>query len=302
MSYLASLKKNSGNNIEKLSKAIEALAKPKHSDDSDEYWKCAVDKSGNGYAIIRFLPTPEQDVVAGGYPWVKFFDHGFQGPGGWYIEKSLTSLGQDDPCSEYNTQLWQTGLESDKDIVRRQKRREHIVSNIYVVKDAANPANEGKVFKFNYGKKIFEKINQAMNPQFEDDIAIDPFDLWEGANFKLKIRKVDGYQNYDLSEFADPKPLVEDDELEAILKQQYSLLEILNPKNFKTYEELSARLQKALGNSTARHKSAEDFNLNSLAEPKIETKQKPFESKTSNIDEDEDDDDLSYFSNLVGED
>jgi hypothetical protein len=302
MSYLAKLKKNSGNNIAALSKAIEAQTKPKHTDDSDEFWKCAVDKSGNGYAIIRFLPTPEQDIDAGGFPWVKFFDHGFQGPGGWYIEKSLTSLGQDDPCSEHNSELWQTGIESNKEIVRRQKRREHIVSNIYVVKDQANPANEGKVFKFNYGKKIFEKINQAMNPQFEDDIAIDPFDLWEGANFKLKIRKVDGYQNYDLSEFADPKPFVEDDELEAILKQQYSLLEILNPKNFKTYDELSARLQKALGNSTAKHKSAEDFNMSSLAEPKIETKQAPFAASKSVVEDDDDDEDLSYFSNLVGED
>ena len=307
----SSLKRNSGSNLDKLAKAVESMASNNQNDDSNEFWKCELDKSGNGYAIIRLLPTPPQDVDSDGLPWVKYYDHGFQGPGGWYIEKSLTSIGQEDPLSKYNSELWETGIESNKEQARKQKRRLHYVSNIYVVKDSKHPENEGKVFKFTYGKKIFEKITQAMNPQFEDDKPIDPFDLWTGANFKLKIRKVDGYQNYDLAEFDSASPLFDDDsKLEAVWKQEFSLLEILNPKNFKSYADLDARLKRVLGQSNqAKYKTAEDYTAKSLDEVEDETfiKKTVSESKESSFSIpsgaiDEEEDDMSYFSNLLGDD
>ena len=235
-----------------LTKAIESTMNSGSfsSDDEDHYWKCEVDKAGNGYAIIRFLPLGPSDLdesgkalTPGGAPWIKYYDHGFQGPGGWYIEKSLTSINQPDPLSEYNSELWKTGIESNKDQARKQKRRQHFVANVYIVKDSKNPENEGKVFLFKFGKKIFEKLTRAMEPQFEDEKKIDPFDFWgNGANFKLKIRKLDGYQNYDLSEFESPSPLFDDDDkLECIWKAEHSLMDIVDPKNRS--EEHTSELQ-----------------------------------------------------------
>lgn len=306
------LKKSSGSNLEKMAKAVESMGSNNQNNDADEYWKCELDKSGNGYAIIRFLPTPPQDVESDGLPWIKYHDHGFQGPGGWYIEKSLTSIGQDDPLGKYNSELWESGIEANKEQARKQKRRLHYVSNIYVVKDTKHPENEGKVFKYTYGKKIFEKITQAMNPQFEDDKPVDPFDLWEGANFKLKIRKVDGYQNYDLAEWDSPSALLDDDDkLEKIWKSEYSLKEILDPKNFKDYATLEARLKRVLGQSQqTKYKTAEDYTAKSLDEVEdeqfiqsavIEKKTTASFAATAVID-DEEDDDMSYFSKLVGDD
>lgn len=311
MDFSALKKKSNTSNLEKLVKASEAATSTNsRSDDSNEYWKCELDKSGNGYAVIRFLenaPQDGEDTI----PWVKYYDHGFQGPGGWYIEKSLTSIGSEDPVSKYNSELWDTGIESNKEIARKQKRRLHYVSNIYVVKDSKNPDNEGKVFKFTYGKKIFEKITQAMNPQFEDDEKINPFDLWNGANFKLKIRKVDGYQNYDLAEFDSSSPLAETDaEIEAIWKKQYSLKDIIDAKSFKSYAELESRLKKVLGqNSQTKYKTAEDYTAKSMDNIEDETflKQatksitpKATESVKSSVTED--DDDMSYFDSLIGDD
>jgi hypothetical protein len=308
----SALKKQSGSNLDKLAKAVEAMSSNNQNDDSSEYWKCELDKSGNGYAVIRFLPTPPQDVESDGLPWIKYYDHGFQGPGGWYIEKSLSSIGQDDPLGKYNSELWETGIESNKEQARKQKRRLHYVSNIYVVKDSKHPENEGKVFKYVFGKKIFEKVTQAMNPQFEDDKPIDPFDLWEGANFKLKIRKVDGYQNYDLAEFDSPSPLFEDDDqLEKVWKSEYSLKEILDPKNFKDYATLESRLKRVLGQSTqSKYKTAEDYTSKSLEEVEDEqfikstvTEKKSTASFASSaVVDDEEEDDMSYFSKLVGDD
>ena len=302
----SSLKRNSGSNLDKLAKAVESMSSSNNqNDDSNEYWKCELDKSGNGYAVIRFLPTPPQDVDSDGLPWVKYYDHGFQGPGGWYIEKSLTSIGQEDPLSKYNSELWETGIESNKEQARKQKRRLHYTSNIFVVKDSKHPENEGKVFKFVYGKKIFEKITQAMNPQFEDDKPIDPFDLWSGANFKLKIRKVDGYQNYDLAEFDSASPLFDDDDkLEKIWKQEFSLLEILSPKNFKSYADLDARLKRVLGQTNqARYKTAEDYTSKSLEDQEDEAFIKSSVSETkssfSSTDIEEEDDDMSFFKSLI---
>ena len=227
------------NTLDKLLSQVQAESAPqeKKSYVDERLWKPELDKSGNGYAVIRFLPAPEGEEL----PWVKMFKHAFQGPTGkWYIENSLTTLGgQKDPVSDYNSQLWNTGLESDKEIARKQKRKLEYYSNIYVVSDSKHPENEGKVFLFRYGKKIFDKLMAAMQPEFEDETPINPFDFWEGANFKLKIRKVDGYWNYDASSFENVSALKDnDDDLNAIWKTQYSLQEFLAPTNFKSYDEL----------------------------------------------------------------
>lgn len=298
MSSFSNLKRSSGSSLEKLSKAVEAMSSSNYSNDDDKYWKCELDKSSNGYAIIRFLPSPPQDGDDG-LPWVKYYDHGFQGPGGWYIEKSLTSIGQDDPMSQYNTELWNSGIEANKEQARKQKRRLHYVSNIYVVKDPKHPENEGKVFLFKFGKKIFEKITQAMNPQFEDDKAVDPFDFWNGANFKLKIRKVDGYQNYDLSEFDSPAPLFEDDDkMEELWNKEHSLKELLEPKNFKTYAELKAKLDRVLGITSAS--VPRSSTVEAVKAQRIEDKEKEVESAF--VDTLEEDSDLDYFSALLNDD
>jgi hypothetical protein len=292
MSNFASLKRSSGN-LEKLAKAIEQLNTAESPSKEDNFWKPEVDKAGNGYAVIRFLPQPAIDGDDA-LPWVKVFNHGFQGPGGWYIENSLTTLGQKDPVSEYNTQLWNSGVEANKEIARKQKRRLSYISNVYIVEDPKNPENEGKVFLYKYGKKIFDKINEAMNPQFEDEKAVNPFDLWAGANFKLKIRKVEGYQNYDKSEFESPSVLgdFDDDRLESIWKSEHSLKEFLAPENFKSYDELKAKLDKVLGLS------------GQAPQPKttVEQAKAAPARKAAPVDVDSDDeDDLSYFSKLAEE-
>lgn len=289
MSSFANLKRSSGN-LEKLAKAIEQINSNESPSKEDNFWKPEVDKAGNGYAVIRFLPQPSVDGDDG-LPWVKIFNHGFQGPGGWYIENSLTTLNQKDPVSEYNTQLWNSGVEANKEIARKQKRRLSYISNIYVVEDPKNPENEGKVFLYKYGKKIFDKINEAMNPQFEDEKAINPFDMWSGADFKLKIRKVEGYQNYDKSEFSSPSVLgnFDDDKLESIWKSEHSLKEFLSPENFKSYDELKAKLDKVLGLSGQAPMPKTTVEQAKAAPRKQETE--------INIDEDEDD--LAYFSKLA---
>jgi hypothetical protein len=295
MSSFSNLKRSSGSSLEKLSKAAVAMKSSSYTNDEDNYWKCELDKSSNGYAIIRFLPSPPQDGDDG-LPWVKYYDHGFQGPGGWYIEKSLTSIGQDDPMSQYNTELWNSGIEANKELARKQKRRLHYVSNVYIVKDPKHPENEGKVFLFKFGKKIFEKVTQAMNPQFEDDQAVDPFDFWKGANFKLKIRKVDGYQNYDLSEFDSAAPLFEDDDkMEEVWNKEHSLKELLEPKNFKTYAELKAKLDRVLGITSAS--VPRSSTVEAVKAQRIEEKEKEVESDF--VDILEEDSDLDYFSKLL---
>lgn len=292
--------------LDKLRAAMNAASTSPKGDnlknETENYWKPELDKSGNGYAVIRFLPTPEGEEM----PWVSYFDHGFQGPGGWYIEKSLTTIGKQDPVSEYNTQLWNTGIEANKEIARKQKRRLHYVSNIYVVSDPKNPHNEGKVFKYRYGKKIFEMLKEAISPAFEDEKAINPFDLRdEGANFKIKIRKVDGYWNYDKSEFDSLSALSTDEnELNSIYESVFPLQEIVAPENFKTYEELKERLDRTLGltgnvaTSTAETISEdtasapwEGVNTNVAEEPAIPT-------ADTSADED---DAMSYFKKLAAD-
>jgi len=239
------LKKQSslGSLTQKLVKEVEKMNNTSGGAD-ERLWKPEVDKTGNGYAVIRFLPSPEGEEI----PWAKMYSHAFQGPGGWYIENSLTTTGGKDPVSEYNRELWNSGNESDKDVVRRQKRKLSYYANIYVVKDPTNPQNEGGVFLYKFGKKIFDKVMEAMQPEFEDETPINPFDFWQGANFKLKIVKKDGYWNYDKSEFDSPSPLLEDDDaLEALWKKEYSLTAVTAPDQFKSYDVLEKRLKYVLG-------------------------------------------------------
>jgi hypothetical protein len=298
----ATLKRNSGNAFEKLTQEIEKMSVTEGGAD-ERFWKPEMDKSGNGYAVIRFLPPPEGEDV----PWSKVWSHAFQGPGGWYIENSLTTMNKKDPVGELNRQLWNSGSEKDKEIARKQKRKLSYYSNIYVIKDPAHPENEGKVFLYKFGKKIFDKITEAMQPAFADEKPINPFDFWTGADFKLKIRKVDGYWNYDKSEFANPGTLgdFDDDKLEQIYSKTYSLTQFTSEENFKTYEELQKRLNDVLNSRPAPRIDRETYedeeesvheNVTTFAASST-----PSFSSRSNSDEDEDDT-LSYFARLAEED
>ena len=297
----AKLKKQSklGSLTAKLVKEVEKMNNNGTSGD-DRLWKLDVDKSGNGYAVIRFLPAPDGEDL----PFVKLYSHAFQGPGGWYIENSLTTLGQKDPVSEYNTQLWNNGTDSGKETARKQKRKLTYTSNIYVVKDPANPENEGKVFLFKYGKKIFDKLTAAMQPEFEDEEAIDPFDFWQGANFKLKAKNVAGYRNYDSSEFAAVSPLLDDDDaLEAIWKKEISLAEIVATDQFKTYEDLKRRLDYVLGNTAPRQDAEVEDEVEIIERERAEQEVTAAADSTSrSVTADADEDDaLSYFAKLAEE-
>ena len=281
----------------KLVKEVEKMNNTSGGD--DRLWKLDVDKSGNGYAVLRFLPAPDGEDL----PFVKLYSHAFQGPGGWYIENSLTTLNQKDPVSEYNTSLWNNGTEAGKDTARRQKRKLTYISNVYVVKDPANPENEGKVFLYKYGKKIFDKLMAAMQPEFEDESPIDPFDLWQGANFKLKAKNVAGYRNYDSSEFAQPSPLNDDDEaLEALWKKEYSLQDFVGADQFKSYDDLKKRLTYVLGNSVSTKRLDEEVvneeETSNVATSNVE--EQLTASSTSKADFAEDDT-LQYFAALASE-
>ena len=305
----ADLKKQSklGSLTAKLVKEVEKMNTSSGSSD-DRIWKLDVDKSGNGYAVIRFLPAPNGEDL----PFVKLYSHAFQGPGGWYIENSLTTLGQKDPVSEYNSELWNNGTDAGKELARKQKRKLTYVSNIYVVKDPANPANEGKVFLFKYGKKIFDKLTAAMQPEFEGEEAIDPFDFWQGANFKLKAKNVAGYRNYDSSEFAASAPLLDDDDaMEAVWKKQYSLAELVAADQFKSYDELKKRLDYVLGSKgTPRYQDPDVADEEEYSRGPVKELDEDLRTELNNlqpthraaaVEEDEDDDTLSYFQRLAEE-
>jgi hypothetical protein len=293
------LKRSSSNSFERLNQELTKLNANQSNSRDERLWTCQTDKAGNGYAVIRFLPAPVGEDV----PFVRMFTHGFQEKGGWYIENSLTTIGQQDPIGEMNTRLWNSGIESDKETVRKRKRQLNFYSNIYIVKDPAKPENEGKVFLFRYGRKIFDKITDLMNPQFEDERPVDPFNLWSGANFKLKIRKVEGYSNYDKSEFDTAGPLVDDDDrLEAIWKSEYSLKELIDPKNFRSYDELKRRLDRALGLTTgnvpSNALSEEDIPPFDIA-PQHKAAQ-PRTQPAASLDDD--DEDFEFFKKLAEDD
>ena len=295
----ANLKQSRGN-FDKLTKELEKVTSPttnQNSSNDDRFWKPELDKTGNGYAVIRFLPAVEGEEL----PWARVWSHAFQGPGGWYIENSLTTLGQKDPVSEENSKLWNTGSEADKEIARKRKRKLSYFTNILVVSDPAHPENEGKVFLYKFGKKIFDKITEAMKPEFADEKAINPFDFWEGANFKLKIRKVDGYWNYDKSEFDSVSAIADNDEkIEEIWNKQYPLTPFLAPENFKSYDELKSKLDKVLS-GVRNTGTAED-----VAIPPTATKPEPVATTetvaTPSVDDEDDGDEtLDYFSKLAEE-
>ena len=294
------LKKQSklGSLTSKLVREVEKMNTTSGGD--DRLWRPEVDKSGNGYAVIRFLPAPEGEDI----PWVKMYSHAFQGPGGWYMENSLTTLGSKDPVSEHNSRLWNSGIDSDKEVARKQKRKLSYYANVYIVKDPANPSNEGEVFLYKFGKKIFDKIQEAMQPEFEDENAINPFDFWQGADFKIKIKKVAGFWNYDSSEFAAPSALLSDDEaLEAIWKKEYSLQELISSDKFKSYDDLKTRLAYVLGNKSKPATVVEEDTFRGELEDLNDTRQKasePVAVATASHDEDEDDA-LSYFQRLAEE-
>tara|TARA_R100000458_G_C8235497_1_gene215966 strand:- start:43 stop:909 length:867 start_codon:yes stop_codon:yes gene_type:complete len=282
-------KKRSLNSIDELSKKLEAT-NSKESFKDDRFWRPELDKVGNGYAVIRFLPTVEGEDV----PWAKYYSHGFQGKGGWLIENCPTSLGMKCPVCEANSELWNSGVESDKDVARNRKRRLHYVSNIFVVSDPANPENEGKIFLLKYGKKIFDKIQEAMQPEFEDEDPINPFDFWGGANFKMKVRKVAGFVNYDKSEFAEPSALLDGDDsaLEALWKKQYPLLPFVDPSSYKSYDELKSKLDRVLG---------DDVRSTNYETKTAESSDEAESSEVNESGDSENMDALSYFEKLANE-
>ena len=290
MTSFANLKRNKSS-FDKLTKAIEAVNQPAESGSKEDtrFWQPQVDKSGNGMAIVRFLPAPAVDGDDA-LPWVRVFSHGFQGPGGWLIDNCLTTLNQKCPVCEHNNMLWNSGVEANKEIVRKQKRKLNYVANVLIVSDPKNPENEGQVKLFKFGKKIFDKISEAMNPEFEDEKPMNPFDFWEGANFKLKIRNVEGYRNYDKSEFDSSEALFggDDDKLEALWKKEHSLQEFTDAKNFKSYDVLKGRLDKVLGFEGAPIRSKAEDTVARISE----------DVDTSNTG---DEDDLDYFKSLAEE-
>ena len=277
-----------GSLTDRLVKEVEKMNSSSGGAD-DRFWKAELDKTGVGSAVVRFLPAPDGEEL----PWVKVYSHAFQGPGGWYIENSLTTTGGKDPVSDYNRQLWNSGNDADKDTVRKQKRKLSYYSNVYVVRDPLHPENEGRVFLFKYGKKIFDKVLEAMQPEFDDETPINPFDFWQGANFKLKIVKKDGFWNYDKSEFDKVAPLLDDDDaLEALWKKQYSLSAITAPDQFKSYEDLERRLKTVLG-QIQKQAPRLDEEVVSEAEDPV-----PVAAPVSTS-SDEEDEALSYFQKLA---
>jgi len=286
MSDFSDFKRKSRSNLDDLSKKIQETSEKKSYKD-DRFWRPELDKASNGYAVIRFLPAPPNEEL----PWAKLYSHGFQGKGGWFIENSRTTLGEKDPVSEMNSELWNSGIEADKDIARARKRKLQYISNILVISDPANPQNEGKIFLYKFGKKIFDKIQEAMEPEFADEEKVNPFDFWGGANFKLKVRKISGFINYDKSEFDSPSELFDGDDvqLEELWKKQYSLTAFTDPSNFKSYDELKQRLMEVVGDDIR--------SSDGTSAPTIEETSETLESKSESVAEETDA--LDYFERLA---
>ena len=298
---LSDLRKSRGG-FDTLMKEVDKISQPAGGErkEDDRFWQPTVDKAGNGYAVVRFLPPPRGEEL----PWVRIWNHGFQGPTGkWYIENSLTTIGKPDPVSELNNELWNSGSEANKEIARKQKRRLSYVCNVYVVSDPSNPSNEGKVKLFKFGKKIFDKIKDVMQPQFQDEEPLNPFDFWKGADFKIKIRNVEGYRNYDKSEFASAAALSDDDaEIEKIWSAEHSLADFMDERHFKSYDELKRKLEQVLnaaGAPAVRAESA-DLDIPRAAAKPAAAVAKP--APKAEADFDEDDESLSYFAKLAADD
>ena len=301
----AKLKANSGkSSFEKLSNDLAKLNAPAESWQDNRFWYPNVDKAGNGFAVIRFLPAPGDEPT----PFVRLWEHSFKGPTGqWYIENSRTTLGSGnaDPVAEVNSKLWNVSTDDDSPTrkqARAQKRNLRFIANIYIIDDKLNPENNGKVFLFKFGKKIFDKINSAMNPAFEDEAKFNPFDFWAGANFKLKIRTVDKQRNYDQSSFADPAPLFDDDgDLETIWKQEHSVQAFISESNFKSYDDLKKRLDLVLGNTEApAAKRASAHSKKSEIDDEIPWHETPKAKAAAPVaSSDDDDEDMEFFKKLA---
>jgi hypothetical protein len=288
-------KKKSKSSIEQLAKKLEEDIGTKKNYKDDRFWRPELDKTGSGFAIIRFLPAGGNEDI----PWAKMYSHAFKGKGGWYIENCPTAMGQKCPVCEINNELWNSGIESDKNIARDRKRKLNYISNILVVSDPANPQNDGKVFLFKYGKKIFDKIQEAMKPDFQDEKPVNPFDLWGGSNFRMKIRNVAGYVNYDKSEFDSPSALFDSDDkkLEALWNKLYPLKEFTDPSNFKSYDELKKKVNMVLGSNireTDTSTSTAEDDMDAIVPPKNS-------SKKASIESDDDMDAMSYLEKLANE-
>ena len=290
--------KRSRSNLDALTKELSGVSSNNNQKSyvDDRFWKPELDKTGNGYAVLRFLPAVKDEDL----PWVKMWSHAFQGPGGWYIENSLTTMNQKDPVSEENSRLWNSGIEADKEIARKRKRKLSYFANVLIVSDPKHPENEGQVKLFKFGKKIFDKITDKMQPQFEDEKPVNPFDFWEGADFKLKIRKVDGFWNYDKSEFDSTKEIAENDEaIEGIWTKQYPLKPFLEASNFKSYDELKSKLDKVLTGSRSSGTVEDMVTPPSISEtPEVSVEAVAASSSNDSVDDDET---LSYFSKLAEE-
>jgi len=304
MASFSALKKRSSSraNINKLKSMVEeAGGEKKATYGDDRFWKPDVDKSGNGYAVIRFLPVTDEDKS----PFVQTYNHGFQDKGGWYIEECPTTLGKGHPCPvcESNGEYWNSGIEANKDIARKRKRRMSYVSNIYVVSDPKHPENEGKVFLYRYGMKIFNKIKDQMFPEFQDETPMDPFDFWEGANFKLKIRNFEGYRNYDKSEFEASTELDEDVAKDLWENDKiYDLEEFLDPSKFKSYDDLKAKFNRVVAAAPTQKRPTAEQTFDTLETaddiPFDVSDKKPAASPSASSDAGEDDT-MSYFEKLA---
>lgn len=300
------LRKMRNSDFGKISSEFNKIANPSSESKSyqdDRFWKLEADKAGNGTATIRFLPRVEGDEL----PWIRVFNHGFQGPTGkWYIENSLTTLGENDPVGELNSKLWNTGNEADKETARKQKRRLTYIANVLIVSDPKHPENEGQVRLFKFGKKIFDKIMDKARPTFEDESPVNVFDLWEGADFKMRQRKVEGYANYDQSVFMEPSAIANGDEQQIlkVVNGQHKLSEFLDRKNFKTYEELSRKLVMVLNSEmaapvkTAATMSEDDEDY--TPPKRTEAKSAPVKISKA-VEEDEDEDAMAYFKKIATE-
>lgn len=271
-------KKNKGNFLETLNQKIKESNTTFEPD--ARYFQVTKDKAGNGVALVRFLPGKDT-------PWVRYWSHSFEYNGGWYIENSRTSLKEDDPVSEYNKLLWDSGKEEYKEFVSLKpgtKRKLNYVSNIYVIEDPANPENNGKVFLYQYGAKIYDKIKALMQPSIKTLPPVNPFNPFDGANLQIIIKKVAGYPNYDDTKFIqEGSKLGNDDEIEKIYNQQYDLEDILKESNFKPYEKLKARLIKVLGKNAPL---MEEYlsNFGEVVETKKESTTPPPQKKKEEID------------------
>ena len=314
------LRKLRNTDFAKISSEFEKIVNPEAKGYGDNrFWKMEVDKAGNGTATIRFLTRTVKIIdgkdVVDELPWTRVFNHGFQGPTGrWFIEDCPTTIGQPCPACEQNGVLWNSGIEADKEVARKQKRKLSYVANVYIVSDPKHPENEGKVFLFKFGKKIFDKIMDKARPTFEDEDPVNVFDLWTGADFKLRQRKVEGYPNYDQSVFLEPSPIAEsEEEILAIVNQQYLLKDFTDPSKFKSYDELSKKLETVLNGKASNPvrdavEDEDDIPQVRQERPVASESKKVSNTKVSvarsepDLSGDDDDDTMQYFRNLVNDD